>query len=90
MYFPVSLNQISRMFGLMTAGVISERLGRKKAMLICSLLQISISIGVHFSSSFISLLVALAFSGGFNTMILNPSYAFLSEISLIRGALKIM
>ena len=58
-------------------------------MQVCSLLQILISIGVHFSSSFLSLLVALSFSGGFNSMILNPSYAFLSEISLIREALKI-
>ena len=76
------------MFGLMLAGLISERFGRKKALLTCSLLQILISVGVHFSSSFTTLLIALTLSGGFNTMILNPSYAFLSEISLIRDALK--
>ena len=88
MFYQVSLNQPARMFGLMVAGLISERLGRKKALLVCSLLQILISIGVHFCSSFISLLVALIFSGCFNSMILNPSFAFLSEISLIREALK--
>ena len=84
----MSLNQPSWMFGLMVAGVISERLGRKKALLVCSLLQILTSIAVPFCNSFITLLVALTFLGGFNSMILNPSFAFLSEISLIREALK--
>ena len=77
------------MFGLVIAGLISEWLGRKKALCVSSGLQILISVGVHFSSSFITLLIALIFSGFFNSMILNPSYAFLSEISLVREALKI-
>ena len=77
-YFIVSMNQISKMFGLIAAGLISDRFGRKKAMVVCSVLQILISIGVHFCFSFISLLIALMFSGCFNIMVLNPSYAFLS------------
>ena len=89
-HFPVSLNQPSWMFGLMLAGLISEGLGRKKALLVCSLLQILTTLAVPFCNSFISLLLALTFLGGFNAMILNPSFAFLSEISLIREALKNM
>ena len=87
--FLVSLNQLSQIFGLVLARLISDRLGRKKALCICSLLQILTSVAVHFSSSFTTPLLAITFSACFNTLFLNPSYSFLSEISLIRIALKI-
>ena len=87
-FFPVSLNQPSWVFGLTLAGLISEWLGRKKSLLVCSLLQILITIAVPFCSSFISLLVVLTILGLLNSMILNPSFAFLSEISLIREAFR--
>ena len=46
--------------------------------------QILVSFGVFFSSSYASLMVALIFSGFFNCMVMNPSFALLSEISVIR------
>ena len=45
--------------------------------------QILVSFGVFFSSSYASLMVALIFSGFFNCMVMNPSFALLSEISVI-------
>ena len=83
-YFAVSLNQPSKMFGLILSGFISEKLGRKKCLILVSFLQILTSVAIHFSNSYMTLLVALTFSGGLNSMVLNPSFSFLSEISLIR------
>ena len=82
--FSVSLNQPSSMLGLIVAGPLSDRLGRKRTLIVGSFLQILVSVAIFFSGSYNSLLVALTFSGCFNVLIIPPSYAYLSEISLIR------
>ena len=46
--------------------------------------QIGVSLAVFFCNSYISLMVALIVSGFFNCMVMNPSFALLSEISVIR------
>ena len=77
------------MFGLILSGFISERLGRKKCLILVSVLQILTSVAIHFSTSYLTLLVALTFSGGLNSMVLTPSFSFLSEIALIREVVKV-
>ena len=59
----VSLNQPSKMLGLVLSGLISDRLGRKRCLLVVSLLQITTSVSIHFCTSYIALLVALTLSG---------------------------
>ena len=81
----VSLSQPAQVVGLQGAGLMSERLGRRKSLMVCGVFQIIISLATHFSSSYITLLVTLTFSGALNSMVLSPSYAYLSEISLIRS-----
>ena len=80
----MSLNKAARVLGLLGAGVMSEKLGRRRSLMVCGVFQIIISLATHFSSSYLTLLVTLTFSGALNSMVLNPSYAYLSEISLIR------
>ena len=80
----MSLNQPVQVVGLQGAGPLSERLGRRRSLMVCSVFQIIISLAIHFSSSYLTLLVSLTFSGALNSMVLNPSYAYLSEICLIR------
>ena len=80
----VSLSQPAQVLGLQLAGVMSEKLGRRRSLVVCGVFQVIISLATHFSTSYLTLLVTLTFSGALNSMVLNPSYAFLSEISLIR------
>ena len=80
----VSLSQPAQVLGLQLAGVMSEKLGRRRSLVVCGVFQVIISLATHFSISYLTLLVTLTFSGALNSMVLNPSYAFLSEISLIR------
>ena len=80
----VSLSQPAQVLGLQLAGVMSEKLGRRRSLVVCGVFQVIISLATHFSTSYLTLLVALTFSGALNSMVLNPSYAYLSEISLIR------
>ena len=79
----MSLTKPAQMVGLQGAGLMSEKLGRRRSLMVCSVLQIVIALAIHFSNSYLTLLVALTFSGALNSMVLNPSYAYLSEISLI-------
>ena len=81
----MSLNKAARVLGLLGAGVMSEKLGRRRSLMVCGVFQIIISLATHFSSSYLTLLVTLTFSGALNSMVLSPSYAYLSEISLIRS-----
>ena len=80
----VSLSQPAQVLGLQLAGAMSEKLGRRRSLVVCGVFQVIISLATHFSTSYLTLLVTLTFSGALNSMVLNPSYAFLSEISLIR------
>ena len=86
----MSLSKPAQVLGLQGAGLMSEKLGRRRSLMVCGLLQIVISLAIHFSTSYLTLLVALTFSGALNSMVLNPSYAYLSEISLIRSDLDII
>ena len=86
----MSLTKPAQVLGLQGAGLMSEKLGRRRSLMVCGLLQIVISLATHFSTSYLTLLVALTFSGALNSMVLNPSYAYLSEISLIRSDLDII
>ena len=82
--FSVSLNQPSRILGLFVSAGISEKFGRKRSLILFSLAQIAVSFAVFLCNSYITLMVALIFSGFFNCMVMNPSFALLSEISVIK------
>ena len=80
----MSLNQPARILGLFVSAGISEKFGRKKSLIVFGVCQIIVSFVVFLCSDYLSLLVALIFSGFLNCMVMNPSFALLSEISLIR------
>ena len=80
----MSLNQPSRILGLFVSAGISEKLGRKRSLILFSLAQILVSLVAFLCNSYLSLMVALIFSGFFNCMVMNPSFALLSEISVIK------
>ena len=80
----MSLNQPSRIVGLFVSAGISEKFGRKRSLILFSLAQIAVSFAVFLCNSYITLMVALIFSGFFNCMVMNPSFALLSEISVIK------
>ena len=80
----MSLNQPSRILGLTVSAGISEKFGRKKSLIFFSVCQIIVSFAVFLCHSYATLLVALIFSGFLNCMVMNPSFALLSEISLIK------
>ena len=82
--FSVSISQPTRIIGLFLAGFLSEKIGRKKSLIVASILQIVVACSVYFCSCFESLVVVVALSNLFSCMVQVPSYALLSEICLIR------
>ena len=79
-----------RILGLFSSWFLSDKLGRKKCLIVSSILQIVSSCSVYFCSSFPTLMVAVALSNLFSCMVMVPSYSLLSEISTIslRGHLS--
>ena len=73
----------TRIVGLFSSGFISDKLGRKKCLILSSILQIASSCSAYFCSSFPALLTAVALSNLFSCMVQVPSYSLLSEICLI-------
>ena len=73
----------TRIVGLFSSGFISDKLGRKKCIILSSILQIASSCSAYFCSSFSTLLTAVALSNLFSCMVQVPSYSLLSEICLI-------
>ena len=73
----------TRIIGLFSSGFISDKLGRKKCLIVSSILQIASSCSAYFCSSFPALLTAVALSNLFSCMVQVPSYSLLSEICLI-------
>merc|ERR1712179_804748 len=74
----LTLSQPTRMVGTFVTGYLNERIGRKKSLILCSVCQILGCIFIFLSTSYLSLM-------GMSTgMALLPSYALLSEMSLIR------
>ena len=79
----VSASMPTRIIGLFSSGFISDKLGRKKCLIVSSILQIASSCSAYFCSSFPALLTAVALSNLFSCMVQVPSYSLLSEICLI-------
>jgi len=80
----LTLSQPSRMVGTFITGYLAERIGRKKSLILCSFCQILGCLFIFLSNSFPSLMIALCLTGLTTGMALIPSYALLSELSLIR------
>ena len=80
----MSINQPARVIGFFISSYLSERVGRKKSLILASVLQVTSAVSVYFCQSFLSLTLALSVSGLTLCMVMIPSYALLSEICLIR------
>jgi len=80
----LTLSQPTRMVGTFVTGYLNERIGRKKSLILCSVCQILGCIFIFLSTSYLSLLLSLSLMGMSTGMALLPSYALLSEMSLIR------
>merc|ERR1712212_351803 len=72
------------MVGTFITGYLAERIGRKRSLILCSLCQTVGCIFIFLSNSYTSLLLSVSLTGLTTGMALLPSYAILSEISLIR------
>ena len=82
--FLVTLNQPARVLGLFLSGAISDKIGRKRSLIVVSVFQITSSLTMYFVNSYTTLMVNLCVSGIAMSMVMIPSYALLSEICLIR------
>ena len=80
----MSLCQPARVLGFLVGGLLSEKLGRKKSLILISGCQILTSVCIAFTSSFLTLLLAMCFSIFSLCLSTNPCYTFITEISLIR------
>ena len=82
--FLVTLNQPARVLGFFLSGAISDKIGRKRSLIVVSVFQIISSLTMYFVNSYTTLMVNLCVSGIAMSMVMIPSYALLSEICLIR------
>ena len=80
----MSINQPTRVLSVFCSGFLSEKIGRKKTLILGSICQISGGLSVFFSRSFTSLFVSVGFCGFFMCLIDTAKYSILSEICLIR------
>jgi len=80
----LTLSQPSRMVGTFITGYLAERIGRKRSLILCSLCQAVGCVFIFLSNSYTSLLLSVSLTGLTTGMALLPSYAILSEMSLIR------
>ena len=80
----MSINQPARVIGLFISGYLSEKMGRKRCLILGSIVQIISAISVYFCTSYESLMMTVALTGLSVCMVTIPSYALLSEICLIR------
>ena len=80
----VSLNQPAAICGLVIAGFVSEKIGRRRSLMLFNFSQILVSFLVFSSHSYLALLASLLSSGILNYTVMIPSFALLSEICLIR------
>ena len=72
------------MLGLFISGYFSEKIGRKRCLILGSIVQIISACSVYFCTSYASLMMTVALTGFSVCMVTIPSYALLSEICLIR------
>ena len=80
----MSINQPTRVLSVFCSGFLSEKIGRKKTLILGSICQILGGLSVFFSRSFTSLFVSVGFCGFFMCLIDTAKYSILSEICLIR------
>jgi len=80
----LSLSQPSRMIGTFMTGYLAERIGRKKSLILCGICQMIGGFAIFLSTSYLTLILSLSLTGLTTGMALLPSYALLSEMSLIR------
>ena len=66
------------MFGLFLSGFLSEKIGRKKTLIIAAVLQIVSASSVYFCDCFETLVVVVGLSNLITCMVQVPSYSLLS------------
>ena len=74
----VSISQPTRVFGLFLSGFLSEKIGRKKTLIIAAVLQIVSASSVYFCDCFETLVVVVGLSNLITCMVQVPSYSLLS------------
>ena len=68
--------------GLLVSGFLSEQLGRRRILIAGSCLQILTCSLFYFASSFLTLTLMVAAALLVTVLVMIPSYALLSEVSL--------
>jgi len=80
----MSVTQPTRVIGTTLTGYLQGRLGRKKCLVLCCLVQMLGCLLIYCSYSYVTLLIALSIAGTTTGMAMLPSYTLLAEMSLIR------
>ena len=65
----VSLSQLSRVLGVFMSGLMADNLGRRRSLIVSSLLQLLAAFGVYFCTSFLNLAAVLAITTLFSSMV---------------------
>ena len=65
----VSLSQLSRVLGVFLSGLMADKLGRRRSLIVSSILQLLAAFGVYFCTSFLSLAAVLAITTFFSSMV---------------------
>ena len=77
----MSIRKLAAILGLFLSSFLSDRIGRKKVLIVGSLLQILTSCLFYFCNSFLTLTLMVAASRPSCLMVKIPSYLMLSEVS---------
>ena len=67
--YVVSLSQLSGVIGVFLSGLMADKFGRKKSLIVSSILQILSAFCVYFCPSFLSLAAVLGISNLFSSTV---------------------
>ena len=79
---PASIGRLAACVGLLVSGFLSEQLGRRRILIAGSGLQILTCCLFYFAASFLTLTLMVAAALLVTVLVMIPSYALLSEVSL--------
>ena len=82
-----SIGRLAACVGLLVSGFLSEQLGRRRILIAGSCLQILTCGLFYFASTFLTLTLMVAAALLVNVLVMIPSYALLSEVSLFYNSL---
>ena len=83
----MSIRKLAAILGLFLSSFLSDKFGRRKILIVGSLLQILTCCLFYFAASFLTLTLMVAAALLVTVLVMIPSYALLSEVSLYQSGI---